>query len=383
MGVNPPEQAPSDVPVHRSILGAHESIPSKRPKNRRPGPDVVRALAMAGVVVMNYHGYLIIKGARRDGNAWYDVFDPWVGPLSTRFAATFVLTAGVGVTLMTTSSIGDPARTSTMRWRLVKRGLLLYAVGLLVDPIWRGTILPFYGIMFALAALLFTMRSRWVLLVGTVAAFVGAAIRWWRLERQLDGFSTAWLTDPDGGSPRGLVFDVFVNGTHPLFPWLAFFCAGIVLGRVLSTDWWRPAAVGAGLVLYTGATLIDASIVGGRGAVLLNDNPFDRGLVYTASALGTALIAFAVVSWLADRFEATQLVDVLRRAGQLSLTIYLCHILVFKLLVDRLDLIEPDGLTTALVFATTFWVVAIAASVAYQRRFGRGPAEWLYRAITN
>ena len=32
---------------------------------------------------------------------------------------------------------------------------------------------------------------------------------------------------------RGLLIDVFVNGTHPLLPWLAFFCAGIVLGRML------------------------------------------------------------------------------------------------------------------------------------------------------
>jgi uncharacterized membrane protein YeiB len=115
----------------------------------------------------------------------------------------------------------------------------------------------------------------------------------------------------------------------------------------------------------------------------LNDDPFDRGLVYTASALGTALVAFAAISWLADRFESTWLVDVLRRAGQLSLTIYLCHILLFNLLVDWLDVIGPNGLATALLFAGVYWIVAIAGSVAYQRRYGRGPAERLYRAITN
>lgn len=383
MDLNPPGHAPRPSPDHVSKLVTHEHVPSKRPGNRRPGPDVVRALAMAGVVVMNYHGYLIIKGARRDGNAWYDLFDPWVGPFSTRFAATFVLTAGVGVSLMTASAIGDPARTTALRWRLVRRGLLLYGVGLLVDTIWPGTILPYYGVMFVIAALLFTMRSRWVLVVGTFAALVGAAIRWWRFERELDGFSTAWLTDPGAGSPRGLVFDVFVNGTHPLFPWLAFFCAGIVVGRFLGAGWWRPAAIGAGFALYAGSTLVAASVGGPRAAALLNDDPFDRGLVYTASALGTALVAFAAISWLADRFESTWLVDVLRRAGQLSLTIYLCHILLFNLLVDWLDVIGPNGLATALLFAGVYWIVAIAGSVAYQRRYGRGPAERLYRAITN
>ena len=71
---------------------------STAPSQRSPGPDVVRAVAILGVVVMNYHGYLIHRGGRRDGSPGvvYDLFDPWVGPLATRFAAAFALTAGVG-----------------------------------------------------------------------------------------------------------------------------------------------------------------------------------------------------------------------------------------------------------------------------------------------
>jgi uncharacterized membrane protein YeiB len=350
--------------------------------SRRPGPDVVRGLAMAGVVVMNYHGYLILGGGQRDGNAAYDLLDPWSGPLATRFAATFVLTAGVGVTLMTRSSISDPDATTAMRWRFVRRGLLLYGIGVVFDMIWPGTILTYYGAMFVLAALLFTLRIRWLLVVGLVAVAAGWAIRWWRFEREIDGHSTRWLTHPDGNSPRNLVVDVFVNGTHPLLPWLAFFCVGIALGRLLRVGWWRPATMGVGFGLYAVATMIDASVSGERALTLFNDGPFDRSGVYVASALGTALIGFGAISWLADRFETTPLVDWLRRAGQLSLTIYLAHALVFNLLVDWLDIIEPAGLGTALAFATVFWLVATAAAVAYQRRFGRGPAETIYRKLT-
>lgn len=349
---------------------------------RRPGPDVVRALAMAGVVVMNYHGYLIIRGAPRSGGWAYDLFDPWTGPLSTRFAATFVLTAGVGVTLMTNSSRIDVLRTNEMRWRLVRRGVLLYAGGMLFDFIWPGTILPFYGAMFAVAALLFTLRSRWVLLAGFTAAVAGWAIRWWRLERELDGNSTSWLTNPGPRSPRGLVFDLFVNGTHPLLPWLAFFCAGIVLGRMLPLNWWRPAVAGSGLVLYAGASIATTAASGERATVLLSDDPFNRGLVYSASALGTALVAFAAISWAADQFTETRLVDALRRAGQMSLTIYIGHALVFNLVVDELDLLDPRGLGLALTAATVYWIAATAGAVAYQRRHGRGPVERVYRRLT-
>lgn len=351
--------------------------------SRRPGPDVVRAIAMAGVVVMNYHGYLILRGADRGTGAVDAFFDPWTGPLSTRFAATFVLTAGVGVTLMTRSSIGDPDRMRTMQWRLVRRGLLLYGGGLLFDMIWAGSILSFYGAMFVLAALLVTWRSRWVIVVGAAAAVGAAAIRWWRYEATLDGHDTSWLTDPGPRSPRGLMLDVFVNGTHPLLPWLAFFCAGIVLGRILVTAWWRPAVAGTGFLLYAGATLANSTATTDRALVLLSVDPFDRGLAYTASALGTALLAFAAISWLADRFERTAVVDALRRAGQLSLTIYLGHALVFNLLVDWVDVVEPAGVGTALAFAAIYWLAATTAAVAYQRRYGRGPAERVYRALTN
>lgn len=354
---------------------------------RRPGPDVVRALAMAGVVVMNYHGYLMLEGARREGGALYDLFDPWVGPLSTRFAATFVLTAGVGVTLMTRSSVraadtGDSGRVTDMRWRLVRRGILLLAVGKLFDFVWPGTILPFYGAMFVLAALLFTLRIRWVLAIGAAAAVAGWAIRWWRFERALDSHDTTWLTAPGPRSPRGVLFDLFVNGTHPLLPWLAYFCAGIALGRLLGVARWHTPVAAAGALLLAGSKVVTRLADGERATVLLSDDPFERGVVYVASALGSALLAFALIAWVADRFADAPLIDGLRRAGQMSLTIYLAHALLFNLLVHWLDVVEPAGLGTALGFAAIVWVSATGAAIAYQQRYGRGPAERLYRRLT-
>jgi uncharacterized protein len=349
---------------------------------RRPGPDVVRALAMAGVITMNYHGYLIIKGGRQEGGWLYDLFDPWTGPLSTRFAATFVLTAGVGITLLTRSSIGDRERTVDMRWRLVRRGLLLYGFGIVLDFVWPGTILVYYGAMFVVGAALFTLRSRWVLLVGAIAALAAWGIRWWQYERELDGIDTSWLSSPGQRSPRGLVIDVFVNGTHPLLPWLAFLCAGIVLGRLLDAAWWRPAAAATGFTLFVAGSMAAASATGDRGLLLLSAHPFDRGLAYTASALGTALLAFTAISTIADRFAGTAVIDALRRAGQTSLTIYVAHVLLFNLLVDWLDVVQPGGIATSLAFAAVVWSATTAAAVAYHHRFGRGPAERLYRRLT-
>ena len=69
------------------------------------------------------------------------------------------------------------------------------------------------------------------------------------------------------------------------------------------------------------------------------------------SALGTALLAFTAIWWLAERYRETTVVDWLRRAGQMSLSIYIAHALVFCLLVDWLDVVSPGGLATSLTFA--------------------------------
>jgi uncharacterized membrane protein YeiB len=353
----------------------------------------VRAVALIGVVVMNYHGYLILRADGTPGTGWSeDLFDPWDGPMSTRFAATFVLVAGVGVTLMTARSV-DARRSATtadditlargrvraMRLRLVRRGLLLYVTGLLLDEIWPGTIIPYYGAMFVLAAALFTWRSRWVIVAGAAASIGGACVRLWQDEQARDGLSTKWLSEPDEGSLRDHVFGVFVNGTHPLLPWFAFLCAGMVLGRIVRTTWWRSAALGTGLALVGVGWLVSSHVATAFDEVALSINPLDRGVVYTASALGSALVAYACIDWLATRYPVAT--DPLRRAGQMTLSLYVAHVLVFNLVVDWLGWIEPAGVEVALAFALGFWIVGIAAAVAWQRRFGVGPAERLYRTI--
>jgi uncharacterized membrane protein YeiB len=360
------------------------------PSARMAGPDVVRAVALIGVVVMNFHGYLILRDIESGGvhapAGWLDeLFDPWDGPLSTRFAATFVLVAGVGVTLLTRRTLGEPTRVREMRWRLVRRGVLLYLVGLLLEQIWPGTIIVYYGVMFVLAAGIFTWRSRWIVAAGVIAAIGSTALRSWRFERARDGASTSWLTSPGDDSVRHYVFDVFVNGTHPLLPWFSFLCAGIVLGRILQRPRWRRATLGVGLASVSVAWVLsvlpsgDDGDDGGLAGVVFSTNPLDRSIVYVTSALGTALVAYATIDWLAERFPVAT--DPLRRAGQLTLSLYLAHVFVFNLTVDWLGWVEPAGTASALLFAAGFWVVAIVLAAWWQRRFGRGPAEYVYRAF--
>jgi uncharacterized protein len=372
-------------------LGTGPAVAAIR-SDRLVGPDVTRAIALIGVVVMNYHGYLNGASAQALPGSGFGqrLFDPWEGVLSTRFAATFVLVAGVGVTLLTNRSrtTADQNAIRADRWRLVRRGTLLYAVGFVLDWIWPGTILFYYGAMFVIAALLFTLRSRWLILIGAIATVAAAAIRWWAAERALDGDFPGWLLAPqtlETTSPRGLLLDTFVNGTHPLFPWLAFLCAGMVLGRHLRLcSSLRLAAAG---IATTGLTyLVNHVMTNGQRdrpvrLTVLSTTPFDRGLLYVAGTLGTSIAALCTIGWVAERWRNRSLTGTLQAAGQMTLSIYVAHVLAFNGIVHWGNAVGATGLDTALAFAACFWLVAITVAAWWRRFVGLGPLERVYRSF--
>lgn len=358
---------------------------SEPPADRIIDLDVTRGVALIGVAMMNYHGFLINLGGPVGESAISRFFNPSMGPLSTRFAAAFVLVAGMGITLMTNRGriTGDRLRRGADRWTLIRRGFLLYCFGFFFEWLWAGTILFFYGAYFIVGGLLFVLRTRWLILIGAVAAMGAAALQWWAFETEGD---TQWLFGGWYGatpyrSPRRLVFDTFINGTHPLLPWLAFLCAGMVMGRYLPlTAALRKVLAALGVLMVTGTYLVNHLFADTPlRAQLLGTDPFSRSLNYTVCALGSSITAFCVIGWIAERTRSSVLTRALAAAGRTTLTLYVLHALVFNAVVVRWHLIRPTGLDVALGFAAGFWAVAIVLAALWQRRFGIGPAEWLYR----
>jgi uncharacterized membrane protein YeiB len=106
--------------------------------------------------------------------------------------------------------------------------------------------------------------------------------------------------------------------------------------------------------------------------------PYDRGLLYTIGTLGTAVAAFCLVSFVAERFRTATAIRALQMAGQMTLSIYVAHVFVFNLVVHWLEWVEP-GLGSALLFAGTFWVMAMLIGSVWVRFAGMGPLERVYR----
>ncbi len=67
--------------------------------------------------------------------------------------------------------------------------------------------------------------------------------------------------------------------------------------------------------------------------------------------------------------------QLLAHAGQMSLTLYVLHALVFNFVVNWQGWIRPAGLDLALTFAAGFWIVAIFAGSLWHRRVRHRPSR--------
>ncbi len=345
-------------------------------------------MALVGVVIMNYHGYL--NGTQGSTNSFAErVFNPTTGVLTTRFAATFVVVAGVGVALLTTKYMDSKEDRAMARWRLIRRGLLLYAFGYFFNWIWPGTILLYYGAMFMIAAVIFTLRTRMLVIITMVSVLVAAALRLWRVEEFFyEGNTTQWLTPWAPDTPRNLLFNTFINGTHPLFPWLAFLMVGMIIGRNL--NWfvahrkhvaiWSVAILAATYALANWPTGDDYADIGyWRIKTIFNTDPADVGVLYSVGTAAVAVLVLSLVASACHHRESLQAVIVLQRVGQMTLTLYILHALIFNFVVHHLRWVDPTGLDTALVFSAVVLVPLALFATWWKRFIGNGPAETLYR----
>ncbi len=361
--------------------------------SRIPSLDVTRAIALVGVVMMNYHAYLNTDKAFFPPHPSFAerVFNPLSGILTTRFAATFVLVAGMSIALLVQSAIqsGNVELIRSAQMKLARRGLFLYAIGAAVQWVWPGTILFYYGAFLLISAVICTWSNRSLVAVSVASIAVSTGLSAWRGYQFFQGNFTQWLS-PTPNTPRNLLIRTFFDYTHPVFPWITFICAGIILGRNLE----HLAQLRTRIMLWSGVALFATflirtfvmpdSITSQWDYVLqraLSTNNHDHSFLHVTSTLAIALLAFCSISLLTDSRPTSRVVEFLARTGQMTLSIYLAHVLVFNLVVHWLNWVRPTGLDTALVLSLSFYVVAVPVSSLLKRRYGIGPCERVYRAF--
>ena len=352
------------------------------------GYDVARAFAIFGMTLVNYK---VVMTADGSGPGWLAFA---TGLFEGRAAAVFVVLAGVGLSLASRRErqSGDSEALFNARKTLWKRAAFLFVVGMLYLPIYLGDILHFYGIYITIGALALSASGRW--LWGVVAAFVIAfsvLILGFNYEAEWD-FTT--LEYEGLWTPLGMLRNLFFNGLHPVIPWTAFLLAGMWLGRQDMSDSSvskRVFLMGAGVALFAeflSAVLIETltarasadsveAIRAVFGTEMLPPVP-----LYMLAAGGTAFAVIAMCIMLSQRFVHLRLHRALVATGQLSLTLYVAHVVLGMSILDIFGRLENQSLEFAVTSAVVFFALAVAYSDKWRKHFDRGPLEWAMRRLT-
>ncbi len=344
------------------------------------GYDLARALAVIGMVIVNFKIAMHAKAAGAPG--WLRIFDAIDG----RASATFVILAGVGLSLLSARgrAANDAVQIGADRLMLVRRAAFLFVAGLLYVQLWPADILHFYGAYLLIGAAALTWRKR--TLLGAVAAMVLA----FALLASVFDYERAWnwqtLVYADFWSLPGFLRNLLFNGFHPVFPWAGFLLLGIALGRLdMQAPAVRARVFGAGLLLAlaTEALVWWGSSHAGTGAgiwaVVWSSQPMPPLPLYWLAAAGTACAAIAACVAAGERWRDAPWLAPLVHTGQLALTLYVAHVAVGMGVLDAFGRLENQSFPFAVGSALLFCAAAVLFAHLWRRRFKLGPLEWLMR----
>lgn len=361
---------------------------SPAPSSRLVGLDVARALAVFGMVIVNFK---IAMGAETNGTEWLVQL---TGLIDGRAAALFVILAGIGMSLLSKRARvdNDVELLAKNRNSLLRRAAALFVIGLLYTPIWPADILHFYGIYIAIGALMLHARNQrfthLILLLMLAFPIMLATLDYsaeWNWETlHYEGFWT----------PLGFVRHLFFNGFHPVIPWLAFLLLGMRLGRAdlnskatqLSMFRW---GIGVAFVtelhshfFYGVFTMADRPMDLEVAQAVFGTEPMPPMPLYLIAAASWAIAVIAVCLNVGQKFGHSRLLKALSVTGQLSLTLYVAHVVLGLGILEAFGRLENQTLEFSVLAALTFCIVGIAFATIWLKRLKRGPLEIILRKLS-
>jgi uncharacterized membrane protein YeiB len=204
-----------------------------------------------------------------------------------------------------------------------------------------------------------------------------------------------WLQSPNMFTE--IVDEMILNGQYPYLPWMAFLLTGMCLGKLeihsRTNLFGRMVAWGLAISIIIELTayylpdyLFRKWGFGDSGPlyILLLSESYPISPLFVLSATASAVTAIAFAGWFAGQQRFQGIIESLKCAGQLSLTVYISHIFIGKALVNILSVAVERELYPAVVIVCTFafCLAVILLSRHWCRHFKRGPLEWLLRYLS-
>ncbi len=349
------------------------------------GFDFARTLAIIGMILVNFK---IVMNADQGS----ELLMTAISLLEGRASAIFVILAGVGITLMTNKArlTENSFIIRKKRISLLKRSFLLIIIGLLYSPIWPADILHFYGFYIAISAFVFTAENRTLLIYasGFIIGFV--------LLLFLIDYETAWnwntLTYDNFWTIKGMIRHIFYNGFHPVFPWASFLFVGLWLGRLDLNDFnvRRNLIIGS-MIIWILTELLSYNMIHLLLSIdlksiypetitsLLSTKPMPPMPQYIFASGSLAVLIITLSTSLCLRFNDNFLINVLCKTGQISLTLYVAHVIIGMGFLESINRLENQSIDFSVISSLIFALCSVIFAQVWVSKFGTGPLERIFR----
>lgn len=337
--------------------------------------DALRGLAVLLMVIQHVTYWL----CGLSGSSWILRVTGAMGGLA---APIFVTLSGLAVSLTVERHPGCDRLFMT-------RGLMVIAFGFLLNlltPQWFSPqswyILHLIGSALVMAPLLRRMNNP-VLLTGILAVIVATILIQNGLETPAKLYNRH-LTIPN--KPGGIFRFALAEGFFPVFPWIAFFMAGMLSGRWLITGQSaRLWQLGIGLLAIV--TVLIGIYLSGWQAVRTSSwirffkwapSFYPALMPITLFLIATSLLLVYGVASLAKSITLRSS-NCLVCLGRASLTILILHVVVIRGSAVSFNLWHTFSLSQTIIATSAALIFFTVASVLWCRIEFRYGAEWLLR----
>ncbi len=355
--------------------------------NRLEGLDIARALAVLGMMLVNYK--LAFEVSTSDAN--YGL----LALLEGRAAAVFLTLAGIGIGLMTAKGRLLESLDLRRQYRstLIKRSLFLWVVGLLLFQVfqWPADILHYYGAYMLLILPVLYLRPKYLLSLAFVIALAASA-----LQLTLDytqGWNFATFVYKDFWTIQGFTRHLFFNGFHPILPWMAFLLVGLALSYGLLTS----VVPRRKLLLFTLGSAITLEVISAIAiqfvgpqspyVPMLMTKPMPPTLFYVAASSSWAVSFIIICIELCTALPSTGFINNIKisliRSGQMALSHYVFHSAVVLTLAESMNILQPQSSLFVVSLSLGLYVIMVLFAHFWIQRFKRGPLELIMRHLAD
>jgi uncharacterized protein len=356
-------------------------------KQRIIGFDLARAYAILGMFIVNYN---TVFGSLTDKS----ILGQFLSLFSGNSSSTFVILAGMGIALMTNRAAYSDLEKAELRKIISRRSWFLFVIGLLLYLWWPADILHYYGGYMHLALLVLFLPKRFYLWFALLAIVIFHSLL------LVIPYETGWnfntLEYTDFWTIKGFFRNTFYNGWNSIFPWVAYFFAGMWLGRL---DW---STFGTQKKMFLSGLGIYISIVALQFYANHSDLHKDAIMYITADYLppfipfmlgtfGFALMLISFFMYLGSKVADHKYAPIFTATGQMTLTHYISHLtigmVIFALMTGKTYSGHTSETAAAsplsiLIFAVSYFVLSCLFSAFWKKRFKNGPFETLMRKIS-